>query len=98
MNVPMPDDWAELLAEDPDDDYDPSENSTQLIKTVASAYFIHIPDDTKGGIPYWINLANAISVFRIGEQITIKFTDRSAMTLTGLQKETFLRALGEVTR
>jgi len=98
-DLPMPDDWAQLLCakEDPDQEYDPSED-TQLIKTVASAYFVHIPSTAANCQSIWINLANVISVSEFGSRITVRFTNESSLTFDGFQRDSLLLALGEVTR
>jgi len=90
--------WKKSSEESPDiKDMDHSQE-TQLIKTVASAYFCHLP--LEDGLSYWVNLALVSSVFETKneDRLTVKFTNGSHLIFSGDQRVCFLAALGEVSR
>lgn len=84
------------LYKDYEDMTEPAE--TQLIKTVASAYFCHLP--CEDGLSYWVNLALVSSVFetKSEDRLTVNFTNGSHLVFSGDQRVCFLAALGEVSR
>ena len=72
---------------------------TQLIKTVASAYFVYIPATPQRG--YWINLANVLHVTDYPDEkiIQVKYSkSESSVSFDGESRDILLEALREVSK
>jgi hypothetical protein len=64
-----------------------------LVKTIASAYFVHLP----GRIPIWINLANVDEVIiEDAETVVMRISGGTFRKLKGDQARALITAIQEI--
>jgi len=81
----------------PDNPIQNKYESTVLVKTVASAYYIHLEESEEHG--FWINLARVSAIYQYeADNLCIQMADMDkSIVVDGDMKNQLLEALKEVT-